>query len=570
MKGIVFSGALSACLAIGFCAAVCEASGATDLELRDAKTGNAGGLQATRSVKVDTKQRRALLKPATGNRVTAASRARDRASQPKSSASLDGLRATRTSGDLKGPGGCGPECDNCWIGTAFEDNCNPAWEGDGQCDCGCQFADGDDCGAPDLIIQSSGRSPSTGMTPGESIYIEHTVLNQGTGDADDPFWATWYLSTDLNVTIDDYAIAFHDIASLESGASVAASSNPQDPVLWPDVAPYNTPGAIYYVAVMADDLDEIVEGDETNNWGAVWPVVLAGGDTTCPGTGGCCQENETSGCDDASCCETVCTVNASCCDLVWTQTCADLAEDLCTVLCSGDPGCPGEGDCCGPNGTTGCDDASCCNIVCAADPFCCNTEWDVTCAISAEELCTGCPGLPADQYEPDNFPGTGTAVNCGVTQTHTIPVDGDVDWFAITLQPGDDLVAETFNLSGANPDTVMELYDAGCNLLLGDDDSGSEAFASRIQWTAAFAGVYFIKVRTFGGVLDECNDQGGGPKSCQYDINFDCGSCCNPPFLAGDRVRLNVDDPGGAADLPAGTCGTVACCASSDPAEPIL
>ena len=45
-------------------------------------------------------------------------------------------------------GGCGPECDSCWIGTEFENDCLPEWEDDGECDCGCQFPDTSDCFGP--------------------------------------------------------------------------------------------------------------------------------------------------------------------------------------------------------------------------------------------------------------------------------------------------------------------------------------------------------------------------------------------------------------------------------------
>jgi hypothetical protein len=42
--------------------------------------------------------------------------------------------------------------------------------------------------------------------------------------------------------------------------------------------------------------------------------------------------------------------------------------------------CPGTGDCCQANGTPGCEDVACCELVCACDPFCCDTEWDEACA----------------------------------------------------------------------------------------------------------------------------------------------------------------------------------------------
>ncbi len=263
---------------------------------------------------------------------------------------------------------------------------------------------------PDLIIQSSSRSPATGVVPGGMVTLSDTVENQGTAPAGSAFWATWHISEDMTVTLDDYEWAFHQVVCCLGPGQTAGGFGD---VAWPDSAPYNTPGQVYYIAVMADDLDEVAESDEANNWGDVWPVVLAGGPGNCPGEGDCCQDNGTPGCDDVACCEVVCAVDASCCEVGWDQACADMAVSLCSELCAGHEACPGEGDCCSPNGTAGCDDTTCCNIVCAADPFCCDTEWDATCAIEAEDLCESvCPGFEDDVYEPDNMPADATLVSC--------------------------------------------------------------------------------------------------------------------------------------------------------------
>ena len=40
---------------------------------------------------------------------------------------------------------CAAICDYCWVDTPLDGNCDPLWEGDGQCDCGCEFND-PDCG----------------------------------------------------------------------------------------------------------------------------------------------------------------------------------------------------------------------------------------------------------------------------------------------------------------------------------------------------------------------------------------------------------------------------------------
>ena len=59
----------------------------------------------------------------------------------------------------------------------------------------------------------------------------------------------------------------------------------------------------------------------------------------------------------------------------------------------------GSGDCCIDNGTPGCNDSACCETVCFVDPFCCDTAgggfWDSICAGHAFDLCGGlCGGVP--------------------------------------------------------------------------------------------------------------------------------------------------------------------------------
>ena len=72
------------------------------------------------------------------------------------------------------------------------------------------------------------------------------------------------------------------------------------------------------------------------------------------------------------------------------------------ALGGGDPACPGEGDCFAANGTPGCDAEACCNIVCDADSFCCESEWDEACAQQAADLCGSIPcdsGGAVDEVE---------------------------------------------------------------------------------------------------------------------------------------------------------------------------
>ena len=106
----------------------------------------------------------------------------------------------------------------------------------------------------------------------------------------------------------------------------------------------------------------------------------------CPTTGDCCASHPNGGCEDALCCDLVCTQNASCCEAVWSQTCAVLAGQLCDQ-CEPVSECPRSGGCCvGPH-TPGCEREGCCEIVCALDSFCCRGEWDSVCARKARDNC---------------------------------------------------------------------------------------------------------------------------------------------------------------------------------------
>jgi hypothetical protein len=113
-------------------------------------------------------------------------------------------------------------------------------------------------------------------------------------------------------------------------------------------------------------------------------VVCGGG-----GAGDCCEEdgNGSPGCEDATCQQIVCTSDPFCCDTLWDSICAEAAADDCAV-CSG----AGQGDCCDANGSVGCEDITCQQIVCADDPFCCNVTWDSICADAADDNCAVCGG----------------------------------------------------------------------------------------------------------------------------------------------------------------------------------
>ncbi|MEM7229751.1 MAG: hypothetical protein AAF432_13150 [Planctomycetota bacterium] len=68
------------------------------------------------------------------------------------------------------------------------------------------------------------------------------------------------------------------------------------------------------------------------------------------------------------------------------------------------PECPGQGSCFSFSPDVGCDDADCCNLICTLDPFCCDELWDTVCVGEAERFCLSQP-CPWD-CTPDNGDGT--------------------------------------------------------------------------------------------------------------------------------------------------------------------
>ncbi|MCH7797932.1 MAG: hypothetical protein IID28_05735, partial [Planctomycetes bacterium] len=130
-------------------------------------------------------------------------------------------------------------------------------------------------------------------------------------------------------------------------------------------------------------------------------------DTCGPGAGDCLVPHLGPGCDDIACCALVCSALPFCClpGFDWDADCAGPALDF---FCAPDPACgvAGTGDCFDINGTLFCDDTcggddpcvGCCDLVCALDPFCCDTSWDGVCVTEAQELC----GCTVEDTPPNN------------------------------------------------------------------------------------------------------------------------------------------------------------------------
>jgi hypothetical protein len=132
-----------------------------------------------------------------------------------------------------------------------------------------------------------------------------------------------------------------------------------------------------------------------------WDGICAGNAqaqcAVCAGGGGsdCCTPHATPGCDDPECEALICGADPFCCNTQWDGICAGNAQAQCAVCAGGGTCPPSANDCCAPSpdGTPGCNDPACCDLICAADPFCCDTAWDGLCSGAALTQCPQCAGL---------------------------------------------------------------------------------------------------------------------------------------------------------------------------------
>lgn len=169
----------------------------------------------------------------------------------------------------------------------------------------------------------------------------------------------------------------------------------------------------------------------------------------CPPSDHDCCTTGGPGCADSDCCGLVCAVDPFCCDTAWDSFCVGQASSLCGRKCGS--GCDTADHDCATTGGPGCTDTECCDLVCAADPFCCTTAWDGFCVSGAFALCgiRGCPleCTPGSTPEGErcgtdinggcgSLPPIFGSISCGETICGTAWLlfgIGDTDWYQITL-----------------------------------------------------------------------------------------------------------------------------------------
>jgi hypothetical protein len=245
----------------------------------------------------------------------------------------------------------------------------------------------------------------------------------------------------------------------------------------------------------------------------------------CPSNGSCYAAHDGVGCDDTTCCNTVCALDPFCCSTLWDSICADEAAANCASC-----GNPNSGDCFDTHGPF-CSDESCCDSVCDVDSFCCTSSWDAICVNEAFVECAGC--------------GTPSAQSCYVSHSS---VACDDEGCCVAVCSADTFCCES-SWDGLCADAAIALC-VGCgNPSTGDcftshsgpfcDDEGccsyvcgADSFCCTTTWDGICASeAANLCVSECGGPAEQscfvassaaCND----PVCCEYVCGID-SFCCN-------------------------------------------
>ncbi len=168
-------------------------------------------------------------------------------------------------------------------------------------------------------------------------------------------------------------------------------------------------GACCLSAGQCAETDEGTCAAASGTWSAGATCADANGDGTADACStdfstDCCHQGAAPGCGDAACGSCVCHNDPYCCATAWDALCVRCTNGGgcngggdCQATC----GCPVLGGCCEPTpGIAGCLHAACEQCVCAMDPYCCDSQWDVTCTSEAAGACAAdCGCAPVECCE---------------------------------------------------------------------------------------------------------------------------------------------------------------------------
>ncbi len=209
--------------------------------------------------------------------------------------------------------------------------------------------------------------------------------------------------------------------------------------------------------------------------------------------------NNTTGCSNPSCCNSVCAADAFCCATAWDSLCAEQAVELCAGCGSSNPS-----SCYASHAGTGCNQSSCCSTVCTADPFCCETQWDGACAAAAQSICP----LPSVSF-------TGAPYSIGESGSATITVT----------------LSNSFSL----PVTISYAASNG-TAVAGSDYT---ATGGMLTWTPGQTGPRTFTVAILPDTLDEANET----------INLTLSSPVNCTIASPNPTTLTITDDDGAPSV---------------------
>jgi hypothetical protein len=207
----------------------------------------------------------------------------------------------------------------------------------------------------------------------------------------------------------------------------------------------------------------------------------------------------------------------------WTFVGSLAAAATLSLATSGFGQCGTGGDCCAANPGPFCSDVTCCEQVCAADPFCCDTQWDQVCADTAAGVCEACGATtcPVDcssaNAQEDEFCGDDTNGGCNSGGTLFTPAalgdifcgnywadanTRDTDWYEFTL--AENTVVNLSLVGSASIGSALGLLDANCppGVLAFATSTPGNCTPLEINGTCLVAGTYriFVGAANFNGV----------------------------------------------------------------------
>ena len=292
------------------------------------------------------------------------------------------------------------------------------------------------------------------------------------------------------------------------------------------------------------------------------PLGVAAATTACGATGeSCFTAHSTPHCNDASCCTTVCAADPFCCNTSWDSLCVNRAWDLCRN-CG-----PGAGSCFATHGP-GCEDITCCSTVCTADPFCCDTSWDSVCVQRAEASCrTGLtcaeaklmvPGIPSSNNFTTSLDGSASdESSCGTNDVYAtwlryVPACSGLSTLSICTEFAEGQVTMAAFTGCGGTQIACSATDTNC----GFGNGGVQ-----IVFPAEAGESYLIRVsannsgRVAGSIAVSCNAVCQSPESCIVvhgtpgcnDASCCVNVCTVDPFCC--NVQWDSICVGGAQDI---------------------